>query len=391
MVGRDGVRDFAGLPDCDRRRPAGHLEIPSLQSALVAFAFATAIGLLPFQYRYLEDAAFGDYDELAQRLIDEMTGAYAGVFLLAIPIVLARRFLIGQARWIVLASVHAAGILGMSIVHTSLNYALRSALYPAAGLGSYDYGYMPVRYLMELPHDVISYAIVVGFVHLFDLYRRSRDREVDTARLEARLSQAQLQALRLQIQPHFLFNALNTISSLVYEDSRAADEMLAKLSEFLRLTLDGTARQIVSMEEEIAFLDLYLDIMRARFGDRLEVRIELSEAARGAAVPQLLLQPVVENAVRHGADPDSGAIRIDVRAYRKGDRLVVTVRDWGPGIRDVDAALTGGGIGLANTADRLERLFGNDHSLEFSSPASGGLEVSVALPFEEAQTPVSVA
>lgn len=351
---------------------------------LAGVTFATAVGLLLFVYRYLEDAAFGNYDALVPRLIDEMTGAYAGVLLLVVPVVLARRFAIGRASWPGIAFAHTAGILAMSATHTTLNWILRLVLYPLAGNGAYDYGYMPVRFLMELPHDVISYAIVVGFVHLFDHYRRSRDREVDTARLEANLSQAQLQSLRLQIQPHFLFNALNTISSLVYEDPRAADEMLAKLSEFLRLTLDGSGEHVVPVEEEIEFLGLYLDIMRARFGERLEVRIDIGDTASAASVPQLLLQPIVENAVRHGVEPESGAIRIDVWVRRIDDRLVLSVRDTGPGIADVDAALTSGGIGLANTADRLRRMYGDTHTLDVGNTNGGGLEITIAIPFVEA-------
>lgn len=368
----------------------GRLRLPSARTVLTAFAFATAIGLLLFAYRYLEEAAFGDYDELVPRFIDEMSSAYAGIALLAIPVYLARRMPLGRVSWGAWAATHAGGVLAMSVTHTSINSVVRTAMYALAGLGVYDYGYMPVRYLMEFPHDVIAYSIAVGFVHLFDHYRRSRDREVETAQLEARLSQAQLQSLRLQIQPHFLFNALNTISSMIYEDPRAADEMLAKLSEFLRLTLKGSVAQEVSLNEELEFLDLYLDIMRARFGDRLDVRIDVGEAERRANVPQLVLQPIVENAVRHGIEPETGEARVRVTARREDDRLVLTVSDRGPGIDDVDGAMSGGGIGLSNTVDRLERLYGDDQSIDFGPAPGGGLEITIRIPYTESPAPVTV-
>ncbi len=360
------------------------------RTILAAFAFATAVGLLLFVYRYLEEAAFGEYDKLVPRFIDEMTSAWAGILLLFIPVLLARRYPIGRASWGTWTAAHLCGVAVMSGTHTTLNYLFRTASYALAGLDAYDYGYMPVRYFMELPHDVIAYAIAVGFVHLFDHYRRSRDREVETARLEARLSQAQLQSLRLQIQPHFLFNALNTVSSLIYEDPKAADEMLAKLSEFLRLTLKGSVAQEVSLDEELEFLSLYLDIMRARFGDRLDANFDVDPTVRRAKIPQLLLQPIVENAVRHGVDPETGDVHIDLTARRDGDRLVLSVRDRGPGLGDVDGALEGGGIGLSNTSDRLHLLYGDAQSIEFGSSPGGGLDVRIRIPYSEAPEAVTV-
>lgn len=377
------------MPSNSSARDRGPM-LPSIRTVLSAFLFATAIGLLYFFYRYLEQAAFGDYEQFVPRFIDEMTSAYAGIALLAIPVYLARRLPLGRAKWLPWFAAHAAGVATLSVTHTSLNYVFRTTLYGLAGLGTYDYGYMPVRYLMELPHDLIAYAIAVGFVHLFDHYRRTRDREVETAQLEARLSQAQLQSLRLQIQPHFLFNALNTISSMIYEDPRAADEMLAKLSEFLRLTLKGSVAQEVSLGEELEFLELYLDIMRARFGDRLDVSIDVGEAASRASVPQLVLQPLVENAVRHGVDPETGEVHVRVTARRDDDRLVLSVSDRGPGIDDVDGAMSGGGIGLSNTVDRLRRLYGDDHSIDFGTAPGGGLEITIRFPFAEAPAVVSV-
>jgi LytS/YehU family sensor histidine kinase len=265
---------------------------------------------------------------------------------------------------------------------TSLRWATRVAVYPLVGLGAYDYGIMPIRYLMEYPNDVMWYAVIVTFVYLFDEYRESRDHEVRTAQLEARLAQAQLHALRLQLQPHFLFNTLNTISSVLYDDPRTADEMIARLSELLRATLRTSGRQEVTLEEELWFLDLYVDIMRARFDEKLVVALDVDPAAREALVPQLLLQPLVENAIKHGAGPRATA-SIDVRARRDGDGLVLEVRDHGPGL-GADASPAGHGVGLTNTMERLERLYGAGHGLTFREADGGGLSVGIRIPFRSA-------
>ncbi len=201
-----------------------------------------------------------------------------------------------------------------------------------------------------------------------------------TAQLETRLAQAQLQALRLQLQPHFLFNTLNTISSVLYEDPRVADEMIARLSDLLRATLRETGRQEVTLEEELRFLDLYVEIMRARFDDRLVVSLDVDPATRDALVPQLLLQPLVENAIRHGAGVNATAA-VDVRARREGEGLRLQVRDRGPGIAEAQSEVIGRGVGLSNTAERLERLYGAAHAFALHNADGGGLAVDVTIPY----------
>jgi LytS/YehU family sensor histidine kinase len=268
-----------------------------------------------------------------------------------------------------------------SAAHTSLMAISRHALFPLAGLGAYDYGTMSVRYFMEFSNDVVVYWLGVTLIYLFDHYRESRDREVVTAQLETQLAQAQLQALRLQLQPHFLVNALNTISSMIYENPRAADHMIARLSDLLRLLLRESNRQEVTLSEEIDLLNLYLDIMRARFEERMVITFDVEPEARGALVPQLILQPLVENSIRHGADPESGAVHIDVSARREGEMLLLEVRDDGPGLREDALVASGNGIGLANTAKRLDQLYGASHDFELEGVAGGGLRVNVKLPF----------
>lgn len=354
---------------------------------LLRLGFFTAIGLLIFSYRYLDDLARERSGTFSVRLIEELTGAYAAALLFPLVVRFARQFRLRRQDWLRRLPLHLAALVVFSALHTSLNWLARSLLFQLAGLGSYDYGIMPIRYLMELANDAIVYCLFVALVYLFDYYRETRDREVRTAQLEARLTQAQLQALRLQLQPHFLFNALNTISAVIYEDVELADRMIAHLSDLLRLTLRRSNAQEVTLQEELEFLNLYLEIMRARFEERLIVNFEVEPETRAALVPQLILQPLVENSIRHGASPSSGAVNIAVCARRSNGALLLEVSDNGPGIKpEQPREVTGEtGLGLSNTAERLNQLYGAAHGFSLQSSAAGGLLVRVRVPFHTAR------
>jgi two-component system LytT family sensor kinase len=358
-------------------------------TALLGLGFFTAIGLLIFGYRYLDDLARERSGTFAPRLIEELTGAYAAALLFPLVVRVARRLRLGRHNWKRRVPVHLLALLLFSALHTTLNWFARSLLFPLFGLGDYDYGIMPIRYSMELANDAIVYGLFVAFVYLFDYYRAARDREVRTAQLEARLSEAQLQALRLQLQPHFLFNALNTISAVIYEDVQLADRMIARLSDLLRLALSRSTAQEVTLAEELEFLDLYLELMRARFEERLVVRLDVEPEARRAFVPQLILQPLVENSIRHGSEgAQRGPLKIDVSARRSNGSLLLEVSDNGPGVKleqgAVMSAAGGGGVGLSNTAQRLSQLYGEAHVFALETSCAGGLLVRVLLPFHTA-------
>jgi LytS/YehU family sensor histidine kinase len=228
---------------------------------------------------------------------------------------------------------------------------------------------------------VLWYAISVILIHLFDHYRESRERELRTAQLETQLIAAQLQALQAQIHPHFLFNALNTISTVIYEDVRAADTMIARLSDFLRHSLNASRSQEVTLGEELNFLNLYLDIMRPRFEDRLRVEFEVGQGINDALVPKLILQPLVENSIKHAADPNSGQVNVAVKAMRENGSLRMEVRDDGPGLSGKFREVQSHGVGLANTVERLEKLYGGNQELTLQNAVDGGLLVSVTVPF----------
>ena len=225
-------------------------------TVLLVLAAFTAIGLLQFTHYYLNVLAAGRAESFRIKLIEEITGAYGGAVLFFPIAWLARRA--HEARWSALRIVglHAAILPVFSVLHTSWNWATRAVLFPLAGLGPYDYGRMPLRYAMELPTDVLFYALIMGLFHLFLRYRDARDRELQVARLEA---------LESQLHPHFLFNVLNTISAVMYENVAVADTMLARLGDLLRHTLRRPAGTEVAMADELETLELYLEIMRARF------------------------------------------------------------------------------------------------------------------------------
>lgn len=228
--------------------------------------------------------------------------------------------------------------------------------------------------------NIFKYWIIaLGFLG-WQYYQRYRERERQTAALATELVQARLQALRMQINPHFLFNTLNTISALIHENPNTADKMVVRLSELLRRTLDRGEAQEVPLREEIEFLKGYLEIEQTRFGTRLEVEISVPPDVENLMVPHLILQPLVENAIRHGIEPREEPGRVEVTARRDGDRLELSVRDSGDGLASSDSARSQGGIGLSNTRSRLAHLYGSDYSFDLTNGPGGGLEARIRIP-----------
>src|SRR5579864_6397896 len=322
------------------------------------------LGLLLFLYHYLEALAARQPEAALAPFIREVTGAFAGGVLFFPIRWLVRRLPLASPRWPRRLPVYLLALPIFGAAATTLMWGLRSLLYPLAGLGAYDYGVMPLRYLMELPMQVIWIGILVAAIHGFAALAAARARELRAARLESSLARSQLRNLRLQLQPHFLFNALHTISATMYDDPAAADEMLDQLAELLRASLRTAQADEVPLGEELALLDRYLAIQRARFGDRLAVSIQVEPGADSLLGPSLLLQPLVENAIRHGNAERAGRGVIAVRAHREDGRLVLEVEDDGPGAAGGPvpsgnrgaAGVAATGIGLSATAERLQLL-----------------------------------
>lgn len=338
---------------------------------LVVFGFFTATGLLLFGYRYLEALATRQNVSPLPVLVDQLvTGSWIAAALFPLIARFARRYAIDRFNWRTRVPLHLCAVILYSGIHTSLMWATRSLIYPLLGLERYDYGIVRIRYPMEFSLDVIAYSVIVSILYLLD-------HQVRAAQLEGKLAQVQLENLRLQLQPHFLFNTLNAISTVVYEDPRKADAMIARLATLLRCTLSDS--QLVPLDREIETLELYLQIMRLRFENELQVKVRLAPDVQKALAPHLLLQPLVENAIRHGKDPESHAVAIEITAERDGSDTRVRVRDWGRGLPTQGIAH---GTGISNTAERLRKLYGSRHKLEFENCSDRGLLVTVVFPYQ---------
>jgi Predicted signal transduction protein with a C-terminal ATPase domain len=229
------------------------------------------------------------------------------------------------------------------------------------------------------------YLCIVCVCWLFTHYQEAIERQRRTLELESRLTQANLQALKMQLQPHFLFNTLNTISSLIHESPAVADDMVGSLSQFLRTTLDVSSKNEIPLHEELEFVERYLEIQQVRFGDRLRIRREVELNSMNALVPPLLLQPLVENAIRYGVETRESGGMIAVQAARQGEKLHLEISDDGQGFGS-GHLLGGNGVGLSNTIARLQTLYGENHQFKLTANRPTGACIQIEIPFRIATT-----
>ena len=274
---------------------------------------------------------------------------------------------------------------------------LRAYVFPAASPRRADF--RPLQAILRLwflDELVIHGAILVtGFARIYYLRERMREQEAERlaretreleaqkTELEAQLSAARLEALRMQLNPHFLFNTLHAISTLVGRDPKGVRRMIARLSTLLRYVLEENDRQEGPLSEELEFLRGYLEIQAIRFQGRLDVDLDIESQVESALVPTLILQPVVENAIKHGMSEHTGIGRVVVRAQRDGEELVLEVADNGPGLDESASEAMERGTGLTNVRARLKGLYGAAHSLSFATSDLGGLQVTIRLPYHE--------
>jgi signal transduction histidine kinase len=306
----------------------------------------------------------------------------------ATPLILwlARRFPLDRHQWLASVLVH----LGVSAILSFLLLALYVLITSLVGLEAARQTFLGAfrgQLVTSFHSEVLTYWMVIGLCHGVGYYRKYRERDLRAAQLESRLAQAQLDALKMQLHPHFLFNTLNSISVLMSEDVTAARRMLMRLSELLRTSLENVGRHEVSLREELEFLRNYLEIEQTRFQDRLAVRIDVEPAALDARVPNLILQPLVENAIRHGTAPRAQPGLIEIRAVRENGMVQLQVRDNGAGLGSTTPQNLLKGIGLSNTQARLKQLYGADHRFEMCEPSGGGLEVTIRIPFRDGLAP----
>ena len=279
---------------------------------------------------------------------------------------------------------HLVGVTVATLVHVSLATAGRAVLdqfHPMPG-GDWQAQFQRMFFL-NFDWEMMTYWSIVGLSHAIRYHYEAQDRTLAASRLETRLVEAQLQTLQRQIQPHFLFNTLNTVSALMHRDVDAADDMLARLGALLRQSIETVDVQEVALAEELDFLRQYVAIEQARFQDRLTVSFEIEPGTGDCPVPNFLLQPLVENSIRHGIGPRTGPGHVLVRAFRAGDVLHLEVRDDGVGVDAVRLSDLEHGVGLSNTRSRLVHLYGARHRFTVASPPEGGLTVQIEIPVEE--------
>ena len=303
-----------------------------------------------------------------------------------------RRFPIDRERWFTNSLLHILACIVLSIAHRAIYLIVGWLLHVAAYR---DLATIPDLYssdiLFNLPTGFMSYGTIFLVSYVTDYYRRHQEEElkisrlkIELARAQLQVTEAQLQALKMQLHPHFLFNTLNSISALLYEDVDAAEQMLARLGDLLRLTLENSGAQQVTLQEELEFLRCYLEIERVRFHDRLAVNMRIDPETLDARVPNLILQPIVENAIKHGIVSRIAAGEIEIRSMRDRDVLRLLVKDNGPGLQRGERS-TGRikeGLGLANTRARLQQMYGAAHRFEMADADEGGLQVTLEMPFE---------
>jgi two-component system, LytTR family, sensor kinase len=366
-----------GLLDNLPPRPARRRVAALVAAVVVGRAILVAI------YNTLGDVQRGVHGTWGIRLIDEVSGGMTALPLFLVVTVGVLRWPVRCARWRRHLVPLLALFLAYSVAHTVSMESLRWLAYPLLGESrGMGVGQMLLAIGHELPNDLFYFALIAGSVEIWRFWWEATDRERREAELRRTLAEAQLTTLRLQLQPHFLFNALNTISSVMYEEPTKADAMLEELSALLRVSLRAHQNDEVSLGEELAIAERYVRLQQARFGDRLQVRLDVPDDCLAARVPVLILQPLLENAVRHGRVERVGRGEVHVTARRDADTLTIEVWDDGDGTSVPDAG--GGGLGLRATSERLRLLHGEGATF-VAGPVAGGWRVRFSFPLHQAR------
>lgn len=302
--------------------------------------------------------------------------------LLSIPMLqLARRFQFNRANWLSTALLHFFASIFFSGFWIMLRAGLAQIVDRRVFGSAPDFSNDFVSLFTKSFHkNLWIYWVILAVSHAFENARKLGERELKNAELQKSLTQAKLRALQSQLNPHFLFNTLHTISALMHIDVEKADRMVAKLSDLLRYALDNTDEHEIPLRDEINFLKRYLEIEQTRFGDRLNVTMDIPEDTLNVEVPNLILQPIVENAIRHGIEPHARPGKIHLSARRETNQLILQVHDNGSGLKPNH---TREGIGTSNTRLRLQQLYGDRQTFKLENAPAGGLLATIALPLRK--------
>ncbi len=356
---------------------------------LLVLGVCTLLALVFASQSYFFYEASGDKKSWSDVLLWSFGNWYIWAAMTPLIFSLARRFRFERGRWHAALVFHLAACALFSLTHLVIQIATQALV------GNEFYAQTPFRssfvflFTKHIHLNLLTYVGIVGISHGTFYFRRYHEREAEAHKLaaqahklEAQLVRAQLQTLQMQLHPHFLFNTLNTISELMHRDTKAADRMVARLGDLLRLALETQGTQEVPLKQELEFLEKYLDIERMRFHDRLTINIDVDPQSLDARLPNMILQPLVENAIKHGIARKPGAGTININIKRDADKLRVSVRDDGTGL-PAGWQTTGvrEGVGLQNTRQRLEQLYADGHRFELRDAAGGGVEAEMTIPY----------
>jgi two-component system, LytTR family, sensor kinase len=355
---------------------------------LLIFAFWMSLASLTAVNRMVDPRGMGGFRTVSPVASVAFPFIEAGIWALLTPLifVLGSRFSVERSNWFHrIPLVLAVGIVIAIGVDMILDL-IRVEFFPMRHRRAPTF--TPLRAIgrFRFLNQLIVYLAVLAAGIAREYFQRDQQRQREAAGLEARaahleaqLAQARLDALRMQINPHFLFNTLHAISALVERDAAGVRRMIARLSELLRHTIDSRGGEEVTLREEIALLRRYLDIMLVRFQGKLDIEIEVEPRALDALLPNLILQPIAENALEHGVGRKAGAATLRVEAWRDDEHLIVTIRDNGPGLGDEGE--NGGGVGIRNTRERLEQLYGEEGRLTVRDAEGAGVVSEIRLPY----------
>jgi signal transduction histidine kinase len=371
-----------GLPDFSRKRWLPYALGLGIWTVIGLFLATQGYVVVAGRQLALADLAGAPQDPSWWELLRlSMAECYIWAGLAILIFWLGSRFPLDQKSWLRSCLVHLPASLLLAVAETALSVGANELLRWEIMKPTFSWKVLQFFFLAKLHQNIIFYWVILGASQAIAYYRKYRDRELRASQLEARLAQTRLQALKMQLQPHFLFNTLNAISALIHQDVELADRMIARLGDLLRATLENADVQLVPLRSELDFIAPYVEIEKARLGPRLTVDMRIDPETLGARVPNLLLQPLVENAIRHGIAPRAEAGRIEIKAHREAGGLCLQVSDDGPGLPNGGPLKEG--IGMANTRARLQQLYGPDHQFTLTNGAGRGLTVTMTLPFRE--------
>lgn len=355
---------------------------PRARHVLQLVLVATALGVATAVWLYTVSSAQGEQTPFFTTLRYVLPFWYLWALYAPLVVWLSKSYPIERGRLMARSAMHCGIAVVMALVHTGLRFALQPALHelpPSSPHSRWDV--LSSLATLELPVHVFIYGAILGGTLFFQYYRRLRERELTATRLSAQLADARMQALRTQLNPHFLFNSLNSIAMLVRDAKReAAVDTLEALSDLLRYVLDDSSQQEVSLRRELEFVERYLAMEKIRFRERLEVRTEVEPEVLDALVPNLVLQPIVENSIRHAVENWASTITVTIGAGTDGDVLRLWISDNGPGFRGTGGARSRKGLGISNTRRRLAQLYGGRASLAMEDASPSGAIVTIHLP-----------